>query len=113
MILFALFGAVFLFILLRSGDSYSEVGMAYKSIFEIKASGNVMKAMSEESENGRSVLGGEPLPWYGYKFSRKFPGELITVTRYGEDPNDYERSYFRGGREQHCKAKITYPECMI
>lgn len=53
--------------------------------------------------------------WYSWakdltEFSLKYPHILFSVHGEGEDPSDIWNSYFQAGKNQHCKAILTFEE---
>lgn len=90
--------------------------MSYESDYTIEASVDVLKKLYAENALARLAEEGQAV-WYEYKaelvdFSKKVPGELITVTRIGR-PGDYERSYFMDGKAEHVDGFVAYPPCTL
>jgi len=58
---------------------------------------------------------GEACKWYDYhkdmiEFSLVFPNVLFELYREGEESGDIEKSYYRNGKSQVCKARIVFEE---
>ena len=56
---------------------------------------------------------GEPTKWYDHednmrRLSSMFPDVLFTVKGVGEEMPDIWVKYFKGGKCQYCKGKVTY-----
>ncbi|MHC2451245.1 hypothetical protein ACUXP3_001846 [Bacillus altitudinis] len=61
--------------------------------------------------NGR----GDDMKWYEHdedvlEVSRQFPDVLITVKGVGEEYPDFWKTYFKGGKKQHCQGRVVYDE---
>lgn len=61
----------------------------------------------------RSLFGGDTVKWYDSekdmkKYSRNHPKTLFLITGEGEEAGDLWKAYFKNGKMQVCKAKITF-----
>ena len=67
---------------------------------------------------GESGKTNERCAWHTHEedmrdFSSKYPGVLFTLSGSGDGPRDLWKKYFRGGKMQAARAKITFDECAI
>jgi hypothetical protein len=61
---------------------------------------------------------GRSCKWYDWEkdmrlLSASFPNVLFTLEGNGEENVDIWIAYFKGGKSQICKAKITFDECTL
>lgn len=59
------------------------------------------------------VNGTDKIKWYDHEdfmrtLSKKFPRTVFTLKGVGEEPNDHWKKYFKDGKMQACRAKITF-----
>lgn len=79
-----------------------------------------LRTFSSEADYGIDVKGRsqEPVMWYKHeddllRLSRNFPKHLFTLIGEGEESGDLWRKYFRNGKMQVAKAKITFDKCKL
>ena len=69
-----------------------------------------------EIESGcAGLFEGERCKWYGHRgdmlvYSKEYPGVVFTLKGEGEESGDIWVEYYKGGKMQQCKAKITFDE---
>ena len=56
--------------------------------------------------------------WYNHsehmiQVSKKYPDAVFILSGEGEESGDLWKKYYKNGREQLAKAKITYDECKL
>lgn len=66
-----------------------------------------------EQTNGYSDCFGEEIKWYDMEesminYSKKYPNIVFCIEGEGEESGDNWRHYFKNGKSQKVKAKITY-----
>lgn len=64
---------------------------------------------------GDDLYGGDTCKWYDHvrdmkELSLRLPGITFKLKGEGEEPGDLWYQYFRDGKTQLCKAKITFDE---
>ena len=69
--------------------------------------------MIEKLSGYTSLFDGESLKWYDHEqdmkaYSKKFPKLLFILSGEGEESGDIWKDYYKSGRHQLCKAKITF-----
>lgn len=104
------------------------MGYNTKYALDIRGVGNAEKAEiismlrveSEDAELGLTMDGKtrEPVKWYDWKtemevFSKKHPECMFVLEGHGESRDDVWRCYFRNGRIQMAKAKVSFEEPVI
>ena len=60
----------------------------------------------------------DTIKWYDHdkdmvKLSKLYPDTLFTLSGEGEEPGDIWRYYFKAGRSQLARAKITFAKCKL
>lgn len=68
-----------------------------------------------EKTSGYQGLFEETVKWYEHEeqmkeYSKKHPSILFILSGEGEESGDIWKQYFKGGKSQICKAKITFDE---
>lgn len=61
------------------------------------------------------IADGIDCKWYDHdedmkKISADFPDILFKLEGEGEESGDIWKTYYKGGKAQHCRAKIVFPE---
>jgi hypothetical protein len=99
--------------------------MGYYTDFKLSADSHIsvkMKARLDEIAGygfaEEIVKYGYNCKWYDWEkdmclFSASFPEVLFTLEGSGEEKDDIWIAYFRAGKSQICKAKITFDECTL
>lgn len=87
--------------------------MGYYSEYQIEASEEIIKALSEVS-GYRLYSSNDEIKWYDWEedcraVSKMFPDETIEVARIGEEFPDMEIGYFRNGVGWVGSAEIHWP----
>ena len=44
------------------------------------------------------------------EYSKKYPNCIFVITRYGEEPLDIDKTYFKDGKFQTCKLVVKFDE---
>ena len=94
--------------------------MGYNTTFNLKAPVELIYQFREENEEAEYCLdeegdSNESGKWYDHEedmraFSLKHPGVLFEMTGEGEENEDMWRKYFKDGKMQVCKARITFDD---
>lgn len=91
--------------------------MGYYTMHELTVSDDRIDDHIEgiEKISGYGGLFEETVKWYGHEkdmrsYSKENPSVLFELKGEGEESGDLWKAYFKDGKMQQCKAKITYDE---
>lgn len=82
-----------------------------------------MYVLKERKKNKDFMYGvwendGESCTWYDYKeelieLSKAFPDIVFYLSGEGEESGDVWKHYFKAGKDQESKVKITFDDCTL
>lgn len=81
---------------------------------------NLIEELRNESEGARYAIGyngnaRQDCKWYSHEedlraFSKKHPEAILRLNGEGEESGDIWTEYYKNGKMQKCKAKITFDD---
>lgn len=97
--------------------------MGYNTSYELSILGDHYELLESIIENDREMFYGinsdgstyDSVKWYDHEIDMKYisslhPSHIFMLEGSGEDSGDIWVKYFKGGKMQVCRAKITFDE---
>lgn len=93
--------------------------MGYYTTFYLDVDGENGDDIHQEITKDHDLVETPSQKWYDHEqdmlqYSLKYPNNMIRLEGWGECPEeDIWVKYFKNGKMQHSKAKITFAECEL